>query len=275
MVTENADYVVDALSRRLRRLEAFPDAARFFAAVLGSGTKAGGAARRLLPFLRDPIARAAEAISVKARAVRFTRFQTDDAPWDVGHDDDVCAFTRIMAQTASAASAEARATNDEIAEASVALAPLTRALAKREEAKRTGLVRRDGEMSASFFSGHLDNDDDTIDETSRTPSQNESFEDLSKTDVASLTRSLPPLLASWRRRQTRLARTSKLCAVMARAAAPLMESGDPRRRRLASAALAASLRACGAFAASFARDEPTRAALRRAFPGGRPRGRLF
>ena len=274
LVTENADYVVDALSRRLRRLEAFPDAARFFAAVLGSGTKAGGAARRLLPFLRDPIARAAEAISVKARAVRFTRFQTDDAPRDVGHDDDVCAFTRIMAQTASAASAEARATDDEIAEASVALAPLTRALAKREEAKRTGLVRRDGEMSA-FFSGHLENDDDTIDETSRTQSQNESFEDLSKTDVASLTRSLPPLLASWRRRQTRLARTSKLCAVMARAAAPLMESGDPRRRRLASAALAASLRACGAFAASFARDEPVRAALRGAFPEDVPEDDSF
>ena len=274
LVTENADYVVDALSRRLRRLEAFPDAARFFAAVLGSGTKAGGAARRLLPFLRDPIARAAEAISVKARAVRFTRFQTENAPWDVCHDDDVCAFTRIMAQTASAASAEARATNDEIAEASAALAPLTRALAKREEAKRTGLVRRDGEMSA-FFSGHLDNDDDTIDETSRTQSQNESFENLSKTDVASLTRSLPPLLASWRRRQTRLARTSKLCAVMARAAAPLMESGDPRRRRLASAALAASLRACGAFAASFARDEPTRAALRGAFPEDVPEDDSF
>jgi hypothetical protein len=53
---------------------------------------------------------------------------------------------------------------------------------------------------------------------------------------------------------------------MARAAAPLMESGDPRRRRLASAALAASLRACGALAASFARDEPVRAALRGAFP---------
>ena len=261
LVTENADYVVDALSRRLRRLEAFPDAARFFAAVLGSGTKAGGAARRLLPFLRDPIARAAEAISVKARAVRFTRFQTDDAPRDVGHDDDVCAFTRIMAQTASAASAEARATNDEIAEASAALAPLTRALAKREEAKR--------------FSGHLENDD-TIDETStsRDPSH-ESFEDLSKTDVASLTRSLPPLLASWRRRQTRLARTSKLCAVMARAAAPLMESGDPRRRRLASAALAASLRACGAFAASFARDEPVRAALRGAFPEDVPEDDSF
>ena len=274
LVTENADYVVDALSRRLRRLEAFPDAARFFAAVLGSGTKAGGAARRLLPFLRDPIARAAEAISVKARAVRFTRFQTENAPRDVGHDDDVCAFTRIMAQTASAASAEARATNDEIAEASVALAPLTRALAKREEAKRTGLVQRDGEMSA-FFSGHLDNDDDTIDETSRTQSQNESFEDLSKTDVASLTRSLPPLLASWRRRQTRLARTSKLCAVMARATAPLMESGDPRRRRLASAALAASLRACGAFAASFALDEPTRAALRGAFPEDVPEDDSF
>ena len=81
-----------------------------------------------------------------------------------------------------------------------------------------------------------------------------------------MTRSLPPLLASWRRRQTRLARTSKLCAVMARAAAPLMESGDPRRRRLASAALAASLRACGALAASFARDGPVRAALRGAFP---------
>ena len=274
LVTENADYVVDALSRRLRRLEAFPDAARFFAAVLGLGTKAGGAARRLLPFLRDPIARAAEAISVKARAVRFTRFQTENAPRDVGHDDDVCAFTRIMAQTASAASAEARATNDEIAEASVALAPLTRALAKREEAKRTGLVQRDGEMSA-FFSGHLDNDDDTIDETSRTQSQNESFEDLSKTDVASLTRSLPPLLASWRRRQTRLARTSKLCAVMARATAPLMESGDPRRRRLASAALAASLRACGAFAASFALDEPTRAALRGAFPEDVPEDDSF
>ena len=274
LVTENADYVVDALSRRLRRLEAFPDAARFFAAVLGSGTKAGGAARRLLPFLRDPIARAAEAISVKARAVRFTRFQTDDAPWDVGHDDDVCAFTRIMAQTASAASAEARATNDEIAEASVALAPLTRALAKREEAKRTERVRRDGEMSASFLSGHLENDD-TIDETSSREPSHEMSGDLSKTDVASLTRSLPPLLASWRRRQTRLARTSKLCAVMARAAAPLMESGDPRRRRLASAALAASLRACGAFAASFALDEPTRAALRGAFPEDVPEDDSF
>ena len=254
LVTENADYVVDALSRRLRRLEAFPDAARFFAAVLGSGTKAGGAARRLLPFLRDPIARAAEAISVKARAVRFTRFQTDDAPRDVGHDDDVCAFTRIMAQTASAASAEARATNDEIAEASVALAPLTRALAKREEAKRTGLVRRDGEMSASFLSGHLENDD-TIDETSSREPSHESFENLSKTDVASRRGRCPPC-SPRRRRQTRLARTSKLCAVMARAAAPLMESGDPRRRRLASAALAASLRACGAFAASFARTNP-------------------
>ena len=211
---------------------------------------------------------------MKARAVRFTRFQTDDAPWDVGHDDDVCAFTRIMAQTASAASAEARATNDEIAEASVALAPLTRALAKREEAKRTGLVRRDGEMSASFLSGHLENDD-TIDETSSREPSHEMSGDLSKTDVASLCAVVAPLLASWRRRQTRLARTSKLCAVMARAAAPLMESGDPRRRRLASAALAASLRACGAFAASFALDEPTRAALRGAFPGGRPRGRLF
>jgi hypothetical protein len=67
LVSKNADYVVDALSRRLRRLSAFPDAARFFAAVLGSNP-ANGAARDLLPFLRDPIARAAEAISVTGRA---------------------------------------------------------------------------------------------------------------------------------------------------------------------------------------------------------------
>ena len=81
-----------------------------------------------------------------------------------------------------------------------------------------------------------------------------------------MTRSLPALLASWRRRQTRLSRTSKLCAVMARASAPLAESGDARRRRLASEALASSLRACGFLASSFASDTPVRDALRALFP---------
>ena len=244
LVSKNADYVVDALSRRLRRLEAFPDAARFFAAVLGSNP-AGGAARDLLPFLRDPIARAAEAISVTGRASFFPGPAASS-------DDGVCAFMRIMAQTSRAAAAEARAADDEIAEATRALEPLARAMAMAKREKSAATERRDD-----------DEDDDDDDDEARKSS---SLESLSSTDVSSLTRSLPALLASWRRRQTRLSRTSKLCAVMARASAPLAESGDARRRRLASEALASSLRACGFLASSFASDTPVRDALRALFP---------
>ena len=244
LISANADYVVDALSRRLRRLEAFPDAARFFAAVLGSG--AGGAARNLLPFLRDPIARAAEAVSVAGRASFFATGRRDP-------DDGACAFMRIMTQTALAALAEARETDDEIAEAAKALAPLTRARAEKnlEAAERSHVARSETERAS---------DDRSEEDETR------ALEALSETDASVLTRALPPSLSSWRRRQTRLSRTSKLCAVMVRAAAPLMESGDPRRRRLASDAFAASLRGCGALAASFAKDATVRDALRGAFP---------
>jgi hypothetical protein len=239
LVSKNADYVVDALSRRLRRLSAFPDAARFFAAVLGSNP-ANGAARDLLPFLRDPIARAAEAISVTGRASLLRKGGLGAA----SSDDGACAFMQIMAQTSRAAAAEARAADDEIAEAIRALEPLVLAMAKRKKGTETE-----------------ENDDDDND-----ASKSSFLESLSSTDVSSLTRSLPTLLASWRRRQTRLSRVSKLCAVMARASAPLAESGDSKRRRLASEALASSLRACGFLASSFASDKPVREILRALFP---------
>ena len=239
LVSKNADYVVDALSRRLRRLSAFPDAARFFAAVLGSNP-ANGAARDLLPFLRDPIARAAEAISVTGRASLLRKGGLGAA----SSDDGACAFMQIMAQTSRAAAAEARAADDEIAEAIRALEPLVLAMAKRKKGTETE-----------------ENDDDDDD-----ASKSSFLESLSSTDVSSLTRSLPTLLASWRRRQTRLSRVSKLCAVMARASAPLAESGDSKRRRLASEALASSLRACGFLASSFASDKPVREILRALFP---------
>ena len=241
LVSKNADYVVDALSRRLRRLSAFPDAARFFAAVLGSNP-ANGAARDLLPFLRDPIARAAEAISVTGRASLL--------PGGLGatsSDDGACAFMQIMAQTSRAAAAEARAADDEIAEAIRALEPLVLAMARR---KKSG---------GAILTEENDDDDDSLRKSSF-------LESLSSTDVSSLTRSLPTLLASWRRRQTRLSRVSKLCAVMARASAPLAESGDSKRRRLASEALSMSLRACGFLASSFASDKPVREILRALFP---------
>ena len=252
LVTANADYVVDALSRRLRRLEAFPDAPRFFAAVLGAG--ADGAARRLLPFLRDPIARAAEAVSVAGR-VAFATGKRDRDP-----DDGACAFMRIMAQTARAALAEARAAEDEIAEAANAMAPLVRARENLEAARRNRDF--DFDRSATSETEPPANDEDET----RTTDDGLRPNALSETDVSALTRALPQSLSSWRRRQTRLSRVSKLCAVMARAAAPLMESGDPRRRRLASDAFAASLRGCGALAAAFAEDAPVRDALRGAFP---------
>jgi hypothetical protein len=132
LVSKNADYVVDALSRRLRRLSAFPDAARFFAAVLGSNP-ANGAARDLLPFLRDPIARAAEAISVTGRASLLRKGGLGAA----SSDDGACAFMQIMAQTSRAAAAEARAADDEIAEAIRALEPLVLAMAKRKKKARS------------------------------------------------------------------------------------------------------------------------------------------
>jgi hypothetical protein len=241
LVSQNADYVVDALSRRLRRLSAFPDAARFFAAVLGSNP-ANGAARDLLPFLRDPIARAAEAISVTGRASLLRKGGLGAA----SSDDGACAFMQIMAQTSRAAAAEARAADDEIAEAIRALEPLVLAMARR---KKGAILTEEND----------DDDDDSLRKGSF-------LESLSSTDVSSLTRSLPTLLASWRRRQTRLSRVSKLCAVMARASAPLAESGDSKRRRLASEALSMSLRACGFLASSFASDKPVREILRALFP---------
>jgi hypothetical protein len=244
LVSKNADYVVDALSRRLRRLSAFPDAARFFAAVLGSNP-ANGAARDLLPFLRDPIARAAEAISVTGRASLLRKEGLGAA----SSDDGACAFMQIMAQTSRAAAAEARAADDEIAEAIRALEPLVLAMARRKK--------------GAILTEENDDDDDDDDGSLRKGSF---LESLSSTDVSSLTRSLPTLLASWRRRQTRLSRVSKLCAVMARASAPLTESGDSKRRRLASEALSMSLRACGFLASSFASDKPVREILRLLFP---------
>jgi hypothetical protein len=152
-----------------------------------------------------------------------------------------------MAQTSRAAAAEARAADDEIAEAIRALEPLVLAMARRKK----GAILTE------------ENDDDDDDDSLRKGSF---LESLSSTDVSSLTRSLPTLLASWRRRQTRLSRVSKLCAVMARASAPLAESGDSKRRRLASEALSMSLRACGFLASSFASDKPVREILRALFP---------
>ena len=61
----NADYVVDALSRRLRRLEDFPDGPQFIKAVLGDARS--DAARVLLPFLKDPILRVAEHLGIGNR----------------------------------------------------------------------------------------------------------------------------------------------------------------------------------------------------------------
>jgi hypothetical protein len=55
---------VAATSRHLRHLDDHPQAARFFAAVLGKRT---GAARGMLPLLHEPVRRALDTLGVGVR----------------------------------------------------------------------------------------------------------------------------------------------------------------------------------------------------------------
>tara|TARA_B110000977_G_scaffold115184_1_gene148881 strand:+ start:3885 stop:8570 length:4686 start_codon:yes stop_codon:yes gene_type:complete len=255
LVSKNADYVVDALSRRLRRLDDFPDAPRFFKAVLGSDAK--GAARDLLPYLKDPILRVTESLSISRRNIRER---------SVGHGETIELFLQVISETSKAIEAEATFTSMEIDNAETKLKPLLSAL-EQINSESMGKGSYGGLVGAEWGM------DEGVDETAADELNSDGSEKpdrLTPDEILHLSEQLPPHLAQWRRRQTRVANLSRLSSAMLKAAAPLMESGDVRRRMLASEAVTEALRGLSSLAFSHAKDQNVTDALRKAFPDDVP-----
>jgi hypothetical protein len=277
LVANNADYVVDALSRRLRRLEDFPDAPQFFKAVLGDAQS--DAARVLLPFLKDPILRVAEHLGIGNRDTSNVNSnggsfgdKTGTADGSTA-DDVVTVFLQILSVTSSAVVAEATCTLREIEIAQFELKPLLDALSKMNDEEvgkgRGGLIGVDeggldvkGELSKDDTANPDDMSGDDTTHHTKEPQQDR----LTASEIAVLTQQLPPHLHQWRRRRSRVARLSRLTAVMLTASAPLMESGFVTRRMCACAAVTKALQGLSALAVSDAKDKNVTDALRKAFP---------
>ena len=220
LVSANADYVVDMLSRHLRHLDDHPGAARFFAAVLGKRT---GAARRTLHLLHEPVRRALDSMGIGARRKNWRHAGT---------------FLGCLREVSDAACAEAASLLESANEAVEDVRPLHDLIEEMERVR-----------SEQFGDDEDDESDDTEGGAAKAAMAEASMraviESSDHSDAAKAV-DVPAVIVEWNRRVRHESSLSRLVAGVLTSASPLLESSDPRVRLAAAEVCASSLSAVAA-----------------------------
>jgi hypothetical protein len=220
LVSANADYVVDMLSRHLRHLDDHPGAARFFAAVLGKRT---GAARRTLHLLHEPVRRALDSMGIGARRKNWRHAGT---------------FLGCLREVSDAACAEAASLLESANKAVEDVRPLHDLIEEMERVR-----------SEQFGDDEDDETGDTEGGAAKAAmaeaSMRNVIESSDHSDAAKAV-DVPAVIVEWNRRVRHESSLSRLVAGVLTSAAPLLESSDPRVRLAAAEVCASSLSAVAA-----------------------------
>ena len=220
LVSANADYVVDMLSRHLRHLDDHPGAVRFFAAVLGKRT---GAARRTLHLLHEPVRRALDSMGIGARRKNWRHAGT---------------FLGCLREVSDAACAEAASLLESANGAVEDVRPLHDLIEEMERVR-----------SEQFGDDEDDEKGDTEGGAVKAAMAEASMRnviDASAHSDAAKAVDVPAVIVEWNRRVRHESSLSRLVAGVLTSAAPLLESSDPRVRLAAAEVCASSLSAVAA-----------------------------